>query len=166
MLFSGTNITDGKCIAVVVQTGMETEIGSIATSLNTPYEVKTPLQIKIEELSKKITYLIMGIIVIVFIYSMINNYTLLESISLCIALAVGAIPEGLPAVITITLSIGIGNLAKKKTVVKQMNAIETLGSTDIICSDKTGTITQNKMIVKKDIIYNQEMLNYIAVLDN
>ena len=166
MLFSGTNITDGKCIAVVVQTGMETELGSIATSLNTPYEVKTPLQIKIEELSKKITYLIMGIIVIVFIYSMINHYTLLESISLCIALAVGAIPEGLPAVITITLSIGIGNLAKKKTVVKQMNAIETLGSTDIICSDKTGTITQNKMVVKKDIIYNQEMLNYIAVLDN
>ena len=166
MLFSGTNITDGKCIAVVVQTGMETEIGSIATSLNTPYEVKTPLQIKIEELSKKITYLIMGIIIIVFIYSMINHYTLLESISLCIALAVGAIPEGLPAVITITLSIGIGNLAKKKTVVKQMNAIETLGSTDIICSDKTGTITQNKMVVKKDIIYNQEMLNYIAVLDN
>ena len=166
MIFSGTNITDGKCIAIVCKTGMKTEIGSIAVSLNTPYEVKTPLQVKIEELSKKITFIVLIIICIVFLYSMINNYSLIESISLCIALAVGAIPEGLPAVITITLSIGVGNLAKKKTVVKQMNAIETLGSTDIICSDKTGTITQNKMIVEKDIIYNQEMVNLICALDN
>ncbi len=166
MIFAGTSISEGKCEAIIVKTGMKTELGSIAVSLNTPYQVKTPLQIKIAELSKKITLLVFLIITLVFIYGVINNYSLIESISLCIALAVGAIPEGLPAVIAISLSIGVNNLAKKKTVVKQMNAIETLGSTNIICSDKTGTITQNKMTVKKDVVYNQDMLNYIAALCN
>ncbi len=166
MIFAGTSISEGKCEAIIVKTGMKTELGSIAVSLNTPYQVKTPLQIKITELSKKITLLVFLIITLVFIYGVINNYSLIESISLCIALAVGAIPEGLPAVIAISLSIGVNNLAKKKTVVKQMNAIETLGSTNIICSDKTGTITQNKMTVKKDVVYNQDMLNYIAALCN
>ena len=166
MIFAGTSISEGKCEAIIVKTGMKTELGSIAVSLNTPYQVKTPLQIKITELSKKITLLVFLIITLVFIYGVINNYSLIESISLCIALAVGAIPEGLPAVIAISLSIGVNNLAKKKTVVKQMNAIETLGSTNVICSDKTGTITQNKMTVKKDVVYNQDMLNYIAALCN
>jgi len=166
MIFAGTSISEGKCEAIIVKTGMKTELGSIAVSLNTPYQVKTPLQIKIAELSKKITLLVFLIITLVFIYGVVNNYSLIESISLCIALAVGAIPEGLPAVIAISLSIGVNNLAKKKTVVKQMNAIETLGSTNVICSDKTGTITQNKMTVKKDVVYNQDMLNYIAALCN
>lgn len=166
MLFSGTNITNGKCIGVVVNTGMNTEIGKITSSLNKIENIETPLQLKIKELSNKITLLIFFILVFVFILASLNNYSTLEIIMLCSSLAVAAIPEGLPAVITITLSVGISNLAKKKTIVKQMQAVETLGAIDIICSDKTGTITQNKMTVKESIIYNEEMFNYICALCN
>lgn len=166
MLFSGCNVTNGRVEAIVVKTGMNTELGIIAVSLNTPYEVKTPLEIKINEMSKKITILIFVILVFMFFYGLIMGYKLLEIIMLCVSLAVAAIPEGLPAVITITLSSGAASLAKKKTIVRQMSAVETLGSTDVICSDKTGTITQNKMKVKKTIIYNQQMFNYISALAN
>ena len=166
MLFSGCNVTNGRVEAIVVKTGMNSELGIIAVSLNTPYEVKTPLEIKINEMSKKITILIFVILVFMFFYGLIMGYKLLEIIMLCVSLAVAAIPEGLPAVITITLSSGAASLAKKKTIVRQMSAVETLGSTDVICSDKTGTITQNKMKVKKTIIYNQEMFNYISALAN
>lgn len=166
MLFSGCNITNGRVEAIVVKTGMSTELGVIAVSLNTPYEVKTPLEIKINEMSKKITILIFIILVFMFFYGLIMGYKILEIIMLCVSLAVAAIPEGLPAVITITLSGGAASLAKKNTIVRQMSAVETLGSTDVICSDKTGTITQNKMKVKKTIIYDQKMFNYIAGLAN
>lgn len=166
MLFSGCNITNGRVEAIVVKTGMNTELGVIAVSLNTPYEVKTPLEIKINEMSKKITILIFIILLFMFLYGLIMGYKLLEIIMLCVSLAVAAIPEGLPAVITITLSSGAASLAKKKTIVRQMSAVETLGATDIICSDKTGTITQNKMKVKKTIIYNQDMFELIASLAN
>ena len=166
MLFSGCNVTNGRVEAIVVKTGMKTELGIIAVSLNTPYEVKTPLEIKINEMSKKITILIFIILVFMFFYGLIMGYKILEIIMLCVSLAVAAIPEGLPAVITITLSGGAASLAKKKTIVRQMSAVETLGSTDVICSDKTGTITQNKMKVKKTIIYNQQMFNYISALAN
>ena len=94
--------------------------------------------------------------IFIFILALFNHYSFLEIIMLCSSLAVAAIPEGLPAVITISLSIGISNLAKKKTIVKQMQAVETLGSVDIICSDKTGTITQNKMTVKEEVIYDKK----------
>lgn len=166
MLFLGTNITNGKCIGIITNTGMKTEIGKIASSLNEVSNLETPLQLKIKEISKNITLIVFIILIFVFILAIINKYTILEIIMLCSSLAVAAIPEGLPAVITITLSVGISNLAKKKTVVKQMQAVETLGSIDIICSDKTGTITQNKMTVKEEIIYNEEMLNYICALCN
>lgn len=166
MLFSGCNITNGRVEAIVVKTGMNTELGIIAVSLNTPYEVKTPLEIKINEMSKKITILIFVILVFMFFYGLIMDYKILEIIMLCVSLAVAAIPEGLPAVITITLSGGAAALAKKKTIVRQMSAVETLGATDVICSDKTGTITQNKMKVKKTVIYNQEMFFLIAALAN
>ena len=166
MVFSGCNITNGKATILVTNTGMDTELGRIAVSLKTPYEVKTPLQIKISELSTKLTYIIFFILIFMFIYGLIKGYEVMEIIMLCVSLAVAAIPEGLPAVITIALSGGAGALAKKKTIVRQMNAVETLGSTDIICSDKTGTITQNKMTVKETDIYNKEMFKYIALLAN
>lgn len=166
MLFLGTNITNGKCTGIVVSTGKNTEIGKIALSLNENDGVETPLQLKIKELSKKITFIVFIILIFIFILALINKYTILEIIMLCSSLAVAAIPEGLPTVITITLSVGISNLAKKKTVVKQMQAVETLGTIDIICSDKTGTITQNKMTVKDEYVIDEKMLNYICALCN
>ena len=166
MLFLGTNITNGKCTGIVVSTGKNTEIGKIALSLNEIDRIETPLQLKIKELSKKITFIVFIILIFIFILALINKYTILEIIMLCSSLAVAAIPEGLPTVITITLSVGISNLAKKKTVVKQMQAVETLGAIDIICSDKTGTITQNKMTVKEQYVIDENMLNYICALCN
>ena len=166
MLFLGTNITNGKSTGIVVSTGKNTEIGKIALSLNEIDRIETPLQLKIKELSKKITFIIFIILIFIFILALINKYTILEIIMLCSSLAVAAIPEGLPTVITITLSVGISNLAKKKTVVKQMQAVETLGAIDIICSDKTGTITQNKMTVKEEYVIDENMLNYICALCN
>ena len=166
MIFSGCNVTNGKVTAVVTSTGMNTELGKIAVSLKTPYEVKTPLQVKINEISMKLTYVIFIVLILMFIYGLIKGYQTIEIVMLCVSLAVAAIPEGLPAVITIALSGGAGALAKKKTIVRQMNAVETLGSTDIICSDKTGTITQNKMTVKETDILNKEMFKYIAILAN
>ncbi len=166
MLFLGTNITNGKCTGIVVSTGKNTEIGKIALSLNEVDRIETPLQLKIKELSKKITFIVFIILIFIFILALINKYTILEIIMLCSSLAVAAIPEGLPTVITITLSVGISNLAKKKTVVKQMQAVETLGAIDIICSDKTGTITQNKMTVKEEYVIDENMLNYICALCN
>ena len=166
MLFLGTNITNGKCMGIVINTGKSTELGKIALSLNEIDRIETPLQLKIKELSKKITLIVFIILIFIFILALINKYTLLEIIMLCSSLAVAAIPEGLPTVITITLSVGISNLAKKKTVVKQMQAVETLGAIDIICSDKTGTITQNKMTVKDGYVINEKMLNFICALCN
>lgn len=164
MLFLGTNITNGKCTGIVVSTGKNSELGKIALSLNEIDRIETPLQLKIKELSKKITLIVFVILIFIFILALINKYTILEIIMLCSSLAVAAIPEGLPTVITITLSVGISNLAKKKTVVKQMQAVETLGAIDIICSDKTGTITQNKMTVKDEYVIDEKMLNYICAL--
>ena len=166
MLFLGTNITNGKCTGIVVSTGKNSELGKIALSLNEIDRIETPLQLKIKELSKKITLIVFIILIFIFILALINKYTILEIIMLCSSLAVAAIPEGLPTVITITLSVGISNLAKKKTVVKQMQAVETLGAIDIICSDKTGTITQNKMTVKDEYVIDEKMLNYICALCN
>ncbi len=166
MLFLGTNITNGKGRGIVVSTGKNTEIGKIALSLNEIDRMETPLQLKIKELSKKITLIIFIILIFILILALINKYTILEIIMLCSSLAVAAIPEGLPTVITITLSVGISNLAKKKTVVKQMQAVETLGAIDVICSDKTGTITQNKMTVKDEYVIDDVMLNYICALCN
>ena len=166
MLFLGTHITNGKCIGIVVSTGKNSELGKIALSLNEIDRIETPLQLKIKELSKKITLIVFIILIFIFILALINKYTILEIIMLCSSLAVAAIPEGLPTVITITLSVGISNLAKKKTVVKQMQAVETLGAIDIICSDKTGTITQNKMAVKDEYVIDENLLNYICALCN
>ena len=166
MLFCGSVITNGKATAVVVSTGMLSEIGLIAVSLNTPYAVQSPLETKIKELSKKITILIFIIILFIFIYGLINGYKILEILMLCVSLSVAAIPEGLPAVITITLSNGAAALFRKNTVVKQISAVETLGAVDVICSDKTGTITENKMKVLKTNLVDENMFELISVLCN
>lgn len=166
MLFCGSIVTNGKVTAVVTTTGMLTEIGLIAVSLNTPYIVPSPLELKIKELSKKITILIFLVIIFIFIYGLFNGYKIIEILMLCVSLSVAAIPEGLPAVITITLTNGSYALLKKNTIVKQINAVETLGATDIICSDKTGTITENKMEVVSTKLEDKDMFDVIAALCN
>ncbi len=149
MLYSGCSLVNGKVTAVVVATNYETEIGKIASSLETEREVDTPLQKKIDDLSKILSLIITIIIVLMVIYGISQGNDILSIVMLAISLAVAAIPEGLPAVITITLSIGMNQMAKKNAIVRAMKAIETLGSTDVICSDKTGTITQNKMTIQE-----------------
>ncbi len=157
MIYQGTSIVYGKCEAVVCLTANNTEFGKIANSLSTEEEI-TPLQKKINGISKVISVIIAFIILIMFIVGIIKDMKFVEVLMLAISLAVAAIPEGLPAVITIVLSLGMGELAKKKAIVRRMASVETLGSTEIICSDKTGTITQNKMTVV-EIFYDNKMLN-------
>ena len=157
MIYQGTSIVYGKCEAVVCLTGNNTEFGKIADSLNSEEEV-TPLQKKINGISKVLSFIIAIIILIMFIIGIIKDMKFIEVIMLAISLAVAAIPEGLPAVITIVLSLGVGELAKKKAIVRKLASVETLGSTEIICSDKTGTITQNKMTVV-EIFYDNKILD-------
>ena len=156
MIYMGTDIVYGKCEGIVTKTGMNTEFGQIADSLNNDIKDITPLQEKITNISKILSLIIMIIVIIMFIVGLIKGMMLSEIIMLSISLAVAAIPEGLPAVITIILSIGMNDLAKKKAIVKKIASVETLGSTEIICSDKTGTITQNKMTVR-EVFYNNEL---------
>ena len=149
MVFAGTNVVYGKGQCVVVATGMNTEIGLIAESLgNTKVEL-TPLQKKINGISKVLTIIISIVILAMFIVCRFKDMPLTEALLLAISLAVAAIPEGLPAVITVILSLGMNILAKKKAIVRKMTSVETLGSTEVICTDKTGTITQNKMELKE-----------------
>ena len=147
MIYSGTNITYGKCIAVVTSTGMDTEFGLIAKTLTEEIKEVTPLERKINDISKFLSIIIFVIIFIMFIIGLIKGMKISEVIMLSISLAVAAIPEGLPAVITITLSLGVATMSKKKAIVRKLSSVETLGCTEVICSDKTGTITQNKMTV-------------------
>lgn len=156
MIYMGTNIVYGKCQAVVCKTGMNTEFGLIAQSLNKEEKEQTPLQKKIDGISKVLSLIIAIIIIIMFVVGIIRGMKLMEVIMLSISLAVAAIPEGLPTVITITLSLGMNNLAKKNAIVRKMSSVETLGCTEVICSDKTGTITQNKMTLR-EIIYNNKI---------
>lgn len=149
MVYMGTNVVYGKGLALVCETGMDTEFGLIAESLNKEEKEVTPLQKKIDGISKFLSLVIAGIILIMFIIGAIKGMELIEVLMLSISLAVAAIPEGLPTVITITLSLGMSNLAKKKAIVRKMSSVETLGCTEVICSDKTGTITQNKMKVRE-----------------
>ena len=145
MVYAGTNVVYGKGECIVTETGMSTEIGKIASSLNNTKIELTPLQKKINGISKVLTIIISIVILAMFIVSIMKDMPLKESLLLAISLAVAAIPEGLPAVITIILSLGMSSLAKKKAIVRKINSVETLGCTEIICTDKTGTITENKM---------------------
>lgn len=158
MVYSGTNIVYGKCLAVVCEIGMNTEFGIIAKSLNEEEKEVTPLQKKIDGISKFLSLIIAIIIFIMLFIGMVKGLNIMEVVMLSISLAVAAIPEGLPAVITITLSLGMSTMAKKNAIVRKMSSVETLGCTEIICSDKTGTITQNKMKVR-EVYYDNKICN-------
>ncbi len=151
MVFMGSTVVYGRGKAVVVATGMDTEMGKIADALAKAEEGKTPLQIKLAGLSKILTYLVIGICVVIFGVKLIQGglglEPIIESFMLAISLAVAAIPEGLATVVTIVLSIGVTNMSKRSAIIRKLTAVETLGCTQIICSDKTGTLTQNKMTV-------------------
>ncbi len=155
MVYSGTIVSYGTALVVITNTGMETEFGKIAAMLDKEIIEVTPLQKKIEEISKALSVIILIIIGIMFILGLVKGLKILEILMLSLSLAVAAIPEGLPAVITITLSLGISSMAKKKAIIRKMPSVETLGCTEIICSDKTGTITQNIMTVE-EIYYNEK----------
>ncbi len=157
MAYMGSTLVYGRGKAVVTATGMDTEMGKIANAISLAEEGKTPLEIKLEQLSKILTKLVLGVCLVIFAYNIIMYFVngsqgefyqvALNSFITAIALAVAAIPEGLVAVMTIVLSIGVTNMSKKNAIIRKMNAVETLGCTQIICSDKTGTLTQNVMTV-------------------
>ena len=151
MVFMGSTVVYGRGKAVVTATGMETEMGKIADALSKAEEGKTPLQIKLAGLSKILTYLVIGICVVIFGVKLVQGglgvEPVIESFMLAISLAVAAIPEGLATVVTIVLSIGVTNMSRRSAIIRKLTAVETLGCTQIICSDKTGTLTQNKMTV-------------------
>lgn len=168
MAYMGSTLVYGRGKAVVVATGMDTEMGKIANAITLAEEGKTPLEIKLEQLSKVLTKLVIGVCVIIFAYNIITQIFIggstdyfnvaLHSFITAIALAVAAIPEGLVAVMTIVLSIGVTNMSKKNAIIRKMTAVETLGCTQIICSDKTGTLTQNVMTVVDHYAPNEEQL--------
>lgn len=157
MLYSGSTISYGRGKAVVVAIGMNTEMGKIAAALSQSEDEQTPLQKKMAELSKVLTKLVIGICVFVFLFGIgrellfpteADFFTItLDTFIMAVALAVAAIPEGLPAVVTVILSIGVTEMSKRNALIRKLTAVETLGCTQIICSDKTGTLTQNKMTV-------------------
>ena len=151
MVFMGSTVVYGRGKAIVTGTGMDTEMGKIADALAQAQEGKTPLQMKLAGLSKILTYLVVGICVVIFGVQLIRHgfgfESILSSFMLAISLAVAAIPEGLATVVTIVLSIGVTNMSKRNAIIRKLTAVETLGCTQIICSDKTGTLTQNKMTV-------------------
>ena len=153
MVYMGSTIVYGRGKAVVTATGMDTEIGKIADALTKAEKNETPLQIKLNQLSKILSFLVIGICIAIFAMDLIRNYpnitgeSALDTFMIAVSLAVAAIPEGLAAVVTIVLSIGVTNMSKKNAVIRKLTAVETLGCAQIICSDKTGTLTQNKMTV-------------------
>jgi len=150
MCYQNSNVTYGRGTGVVTNTGMYTEVGKIADMLANADESQTPLKQSLEQLSKTLTYLIIAIALVTFLVSVfIRGEQPLEGLMVAVALAVAAIPEGLPAIVTILLSLGTTSLAKRNAIVRKLPAVETLGSTEIIASDKTGTLTMNQMTVEK-----------------
>ena len=152
MLYLGSSIVYGRGRAVVTETGMQTQMGHIADALTQTKENKTPLQLRLSQLSRILTWLVLGICVVVFVVGVlragtINGRVVLDTFLIAVSLAVAAIPEGLAAVVTIVLSIGVTNMSRRSAVIRRLTAVETLGCAQVICSDKTGTLTQNRMTV-------------------
>ena len=164
MLYMGSTVVYGRGVAVVTGTGMDTEMGKIAGALQDAEQGDTPLQRKLHQLSKILTWLVLGICLVVFGVQLIRagNFsfteTVLPSFMVAVSLAVAAIPEGLAAVVTVVLSIGVTNMSKRNAIIRRLTAVETLGCAQIICSDKTGTLTQNKMTVVDHFGENEETI--------
>lgn len=158
MVFAGTHVVKGKGKFIVVKTGMNTEIGKIAKLVKKEKE-KTPLQEELKRLSKKILLICLGASGLVFGLGVIRNIPVLEMFLVAISLAVASIPEGLPAAVTISLALGVKRMAEKKAIVRRLHAVETLGCTTIICTDKTGTVTENRMKVEKVIPSNKKEID-------
>lgn len=163
MCYMGSVVVYGRGTMVVTATGMDTEMGKIATAITQAEDGETPLQKRLSQLSKLLTKLVLGICVFMFAFTIIRNgkfdlHTSLDTFMLAVSLAVAAIPEGLAAVVTIVLSMGVTKMSKQKAIIRRLTAVETLGCTQIICSDKTGTLTQNKMTVVDFWSENQELL--------
>ena len=152
MVFSGCSITYGSAAAIVTATGMNTEMGKIANLLDNEEESETPLQKKLADLGKYLGFVALGACAIIFIVGLVNKLDPMDLFMTAVSLAVSAIPEGLPAIVTIVLSIGVQRMVKKNALIRRLPAVETLGSASIICSDKTGTLTQNRMTLTKAYI--------------
>nr|MBC8421290.1 HAD-IC family P-type ATPase [Actinomycetota bacterium] len=148
LLFSGTTIVKGRCTAVVVGTGQYTEIGKIASMVQEE-EGMTPLQIELKTVSKRIGIICIAISVIVFAAGILKGNSVAQMLLVAVALAVAAIPEGLPAIVTVALALGVQRMAKNNAIVRRLSSVETLGGVSVICTDKTGTLTENKMMVRK-----------------
>lgn len=165
MVYSGTILVAGKIEAVVTDTGMNTELGKIASTLDSKEEPITPLQVKVNKISTFISCVAAILVAFVLCYGLIMDYTLLNVVMLCISMIVASVPECLPIAITATLSIGVSQMAKKKSIVRNLAAIETLGATEVICTDKTGTLTTNQMEIIKvytngNLIPLEDIKNY------
>lgn len=167
MMYMGSTVVYGRGKAVITSIGMDTEMGKIAGALSSAKDEQTPLQKKLGQLSKILSFIVLGICVFMFAFDIVralvtgtemNLDFLLSSFMLAVSLAVAAIPEGLAAVVTVVLSIGVTNMSKKNAIIRKLTAVETLGCAQIICSDKTGTLTQNKMTVVEHYCDNEKML--------
>ena len=170
MVYMGSTIAYGRGKAVITGTGMNTEMGKIADALIQTKDGETPLQKKLAQLSKVLSFVVLGICAFIFAFTLIRNGSfegkvVLETFMVAVSLAVAAIPEGLATVVTLVLSIGVTNMSKRNAVIRQLTAVETLGCAQIICSDKTGTLTQNKMTVV-DHIGETELLSTVMALCN
>lgn len=163
MVFSGCSITYGTASAVVTATGMDTEMGKIANLLDNEEDSQTPLQKKLAQLGKYLGVLALAACAIIFVVGIANGIPALEIFMTAVSLAVSAIPEGLPAIVTIVLSIGVQRMVKKNAIIRRLPAVETLGSASIICSDKTGTLTQNRMTLVKAYLDGAEGTEEISV---
>ncbi|WP_028527391.1 HAD-IC family P-type ATPase [Ruminococcus gauvreauii] len=155
MVYSGSLVTYGRAEAVVTETGMQTEMGKIASLMNATQEKKTPLQVSLDNFSSKLAIVIMIICGVVFALSLYRRMPILDSLMFAVALAVAAIPEALSSIVTIVQAMGTQKMARENAVIKELKAVESLGCVSVICSDKTGTLTQNKMTVQKIFIDGQ-----------